>query len=289
MKRFLLLILLTFTTINYSQTKNPFFTYQNRLKFANHLFCSGDYLRAFDEYRTILTQVPNDTLRLFAGISLRKINRFDEAEDYFRALFHFSDLQSESVCEFYKTKFIRGSYNYFFLPENIREPFPENYSRELLKLKYFSLFITDKDNLPDSSKLLSLYPYDEANDISTFYYKARHLQKKNPTTAALLSVVFPGAGKIYTENYSDGISSFVATALFYGLSAWKFSNNKQTAGFILAGIGLFFHVGSVYGSAASAKIYNEQIESKLNSQLIDYAKSTNYFLPDFSPKCKGNK
>ncbi len=266
--------------------KNVFFSYENRLNFADALFCEGDYIRAFDEYRALLAQVPNDTLRLYAGISLRNLSRYDEAEDYFKGLFYFSSLEDEGRCEFFKTKFVRGDYAFFFADENARPEFPAKYNRELLKLKYFSLFYMRERELPDSAKLTELYDYDEAKNISEFYNRARNLPKKNPTTAALLSAAIPGAGKIYTEDYSDGITAFLFSGLFYGLAAYKFSDGKNWAGALFAGVGLFFHAGSVYGSAVSAKLFNERKELEFRNALDSYAKNVNYFLPDFSPKCK---
>ncbi len=285
MKKIFFLLSVLIHVYAYAQS-GAFFSYENRLKFANHLFCSQDYVRAFDEYRALLTKLPNDTLRLYAGISLRNLARYDEAEDYFKGLFYFSSLEAQARCEFFKTKFLRGNYNYFFEKEPRREKFPEKYKRELLKLKWFSVFLSPGKTLPDSAKFIALYDYDEAKNISEFYNRARTLPRKNPTVAAALSAIIPGAGKIYTENYSDGITALLASGLFYGLAAYKFSDGKNLPGALYASVGLFFHIGSVYGSAAAAHLYNERKERELRDSLLEYAKSVNYFLPDFSPGCK---
>jgi hypothetical protein len=283
LKKTIIIVLFFFAGVLLPQ-RNNFFSYGNRLAFANHLYCEGDYLRAFDEYRELLKTTANDTLRLWAGMSLRNLRRYNEAEDYFKGLFYFSTLEDESRCEFFKTKFIRKNYSYFFT--DYQEEYPAKYKREILKLKYFSLFYLPWKETPDSTKLVELYDYDEAKNIAQFYYQKKNLPRKDPTTAALLSVFIPGSGKIYTENYSDGITAFVSSVLFYGLSAWKFKNGKNLSGALFAGVGLFFHAGSVYGSAVSAKLFNEQKELEFQKSLTDFAIKVNYFLPDFSPKCK---
>ncbi len=283
---FFFLLASVFITDSARGQTSSFFSYRNRLSFANHLFCQKDYIRAFDEYTALLTQTPNDTLRLWAGISLQKLKRYDEAEDYFKGLFFFSSLQDEGRCEFFKTKFLRKDYRAFFNDEEHPFETPVKYNREYLKLKYFSLFYLPEKGLPDSAKLLRLYSPDEAEQIATFYHRAKNLPYKNPTTAALLSAVIPGAGKIYTEDYSDGITAFLFTSLFYGLSAYKFSDDKTSTGILYAAIGLFFHAGSVYGSAAAANLFNERKEIEFKNALNNYAQKKNYFLPDFSPRCK---
>jgi tetratricopeptide (TPR) repeat protein len=287
LKKIFILIAILLARSVFAQS-GGFFSAEARTEFANALFCEGDYIRAFDEYTAALSLNPNDTLRLYAGISLRNLKRFNEAEDYFKGLFYFSTLGDEGRCEFFKTKFIRGDYDYFFNEEPYRETFPNKYNRALLKLKYFSVFLLPEKPLPDSAKFIALYDYDEAKNVAEFYSRAKNLPKKNPTTAALLSAVIPGAGKIYTENYSDGITAFLATGLFYGLAAWKFSDDKNLAGALFTGVGLFFHVGSVYGSAASAKLFNERVEAEFENDALRYVESEDYFLPDFSPSC-GNE
>ena len=102
--------------------------------------------------------------------------------------------------------------------------------------------------------------------------------------AAALSTLIPGAGKFYTEDYSDGAVALIFTGLFYGLAAHNFAVDKNTKGAIFAGIGLFFHAGSVYGSATSAQIYNVGKQMEFQSKLIDYAVNQKYFLPDTEKK-----
>jgi hypothetical protein len=278
----LLILLSLFLSVNVSgqRSGNPFFSLANRLKFAANLYEQKDFIRAFDEYRELLKSVPNDTLRLNAGLALRNIKRFGEAEDYFKGLFFFSELKDYAKLEFLKTEFIRADYNNFYNLLNNKIYLPDTYKLKLERLSYFGLLVKKKSQLPDSGKFVSVFPVEEKNVIGDFYYQKQHPEIKNPLLAAALSTILPGAGKFYTEDYSDGAVALIFTGLFYGLAAHNFAKDKNLAGAVYAGIGLFFHAGSVYGSATSAQIYNAGKRLEFQSKLIDYAQNHKYFLPD---------
>jgi len=277
-----LILLSFFVTVNIfgQSSENPFLSLSNRLKFAANLYEQKDFIRAFDEYRYLLMSAPNDTLRLNAGLALRGTGRFEEAEDYFKGLFFFSDLKDYAKLEFLKTEFIRKNYSNFYNLLNNKVYLPDSYKPELQRLRYFGLLIEKKAQLPDSGKFVSVFPKDYKNEIGDFYYRKQHPGMKNPLLAAALSTVLPGAGKFYTENYSDGAVALIFTGLFYGLAVHNFSKDKNIAGAVYAGIGLFFHAGSIYGSATSAQIYNAGKLLEFQSKLIDYAQNHKYFLPD---------
>ncbi len=281
---FSMLIIFAISLCGQSKTNTSFFSVSNRIKFSTHLYKTGDYIRAFDEYRALLTDTPNDTLRLASGLALRKLKRYDEAEDYFKGLFFFSKLSDFAKLEFLKTEFIRQNYANFHQLINNKTYLPELHKLELQRLLNYSLLVDTKFPLPDSSKFISVFQESKKSEIGNFYYKKQHPDKKSPLLAAALSTLIPGAGKFYTEDYSDGAVALIFTGLFYGLAAHNFAVDKNTKGAIFAGIGLFFHAGSVYGSATSAQIYNVGKQMEFQSKLIDYAVNQKYFLPDTEKK-----
>jgi len=63
----------------------------------------------------------------------------------------------------------------------------------------------DKSFLPDTASLFK--PFDDSvhSKLADFYYRKKYIAVKSLTTAALLSVVIPGAGKIYTGEIGDGV------------------------------------------------------------------------------------
>ncbi len=279
-KLFLLLIFLTFSVVGQNRFRNNFFSFQNRVKFSASLYDSGDYIRAFDEYRSLLIQTPDDTLKIAAGLALRKMKRYSEAEDYFKSLFYFSDLNDYAKAEFFKTEFISGKYSRFLLLLKNPEYNSLKFSSGLERLRNLTFLLSDNSPIEDSVRFVSIFPKNEAGKISTFYFEKKNPERKDELLAIALSAVIPGAGKIYTEDYSDGVVAFIFTGLFYGLAAHNFAIDRTWEGALFTGIGLFFHAGSVYGSATSAQIYNARKRFEYQSRVIEYARRKKYFLPD---------
>ncbi len=283
MKYFLkfLFIFAFFTEFGFSQTN--FFDYENRLKFAKNLFKEKDYIRSLDEFIELSKISSNDSLKLWSAISLRKMERFTESEIYLRTLFGFSNLEDEAKTEFFRLKFLTEKADEFQKNYENEELHPEKYRLELLRLKYFShLFLDGK--LPDSTKFINSFKKENQPAIAKFYNERKYRIEKNSQKAAIFSAILPGLGKIYTENYSDAITSFLFTSIFYGLSAYNFSNDSVWKGVIFAGIGAYFHASSIYGSAVAAQHFNAQQKFEYELRLKKYAETNNAFLPNFDPK-----
>ena len=100
-------------------------------------------------------------------------------------------------------------------------------------------------------------------------------------TAGILAALLPGAGKIYTNNYSDGIFAFLVTGIISYISYTDFKAHHQFRGWLFAGLTSFFYGGNIYGSVASVQIYNAGINFKLNSDMKIYLEENNYFVPDY--------
>ena len=70
----------------------------------------------------------------------------------------------------------------------------------------------------------------------------------------------PGLGKVYTENYIDGFFAAFLTGVFGYMAYTDFNAEHDARGWIFTGVSAFFYTGSIYGSAASAQIYNAKIK-----------------------------
>jgi tetratricopeptide (TPR) repeat protein len=82
-----LLLLLSLNLIPaFAQNKTSFYSVENRLQFGDYLFCSGDYIRAIDEYKSVLNEKENDSLKFKIALAYQKINRFNDSEKYFGML-----------------------------------------------------------------------------------------------------------------------------------------------------------------------------------------------------------
>ncbi len=92
------------------------------------------------------------------------------------------------------------------------------------------------------------------------WYVSRHAAlrdpRPNPRTAALLSAVVPGAGKMYAGRCSDGLHSLaiVGTSALLAVRGFSRDGEASVQGWTFAGIGALFHIANVYGSAIAADL-----------------------------------
>ena len=281
-KRFIVAFFFLIVLLNTANCQLPtagnIFSPQNRLQFGNFLYKDRDYLRAAEEFKEYLKNESNDTIVFRLANSYFKIGRFTEAVDNFKGLFFGSQLSEEARLLFYETIFFRNDY------KSLRELADEkNYSsskfaKEIERLKYMSYFF-DNSALPDENLVLKNFPDTVQSRLVNFYQQKKFPQHKSPTTAAILSTLIPGAGKIYTGEVGDGITSLIATALTTYLAVTNFNADHQFRGWLFSGLAAFFYAGNIYGSAASAQIYNARIQFNFNKEVKLFFEQRNYFLP----------
>jgi len=278
---FCLLILLFVSTTVKSQTpaEENYFSVQNRLRFGNYLFSEKDYLRAVDEFREYLKKENNDTIQFKVAECFLRINRFDEASANYKTLFFHSPLSDNARLGFYKSLFFKNDFPLLKEFADNKDYLPESFEEEVQRLKYISYFL-DNSTLPDTNKFIQYFPDSNRADISEFYLMKQYPPKKNPTKAALLSAVVPGLGKIYTEQIGDGITAFITTGLLTFLSINNFNHDHNFRGWLFAGLTAFSYAGNIYGSAASAHVYNAGIKLSFDKEIKLYFEKRNYFLPN---------
>lgn len=254
------------------------FSATNRLKFGNYLYSDHDYLRASDEYIEFLKNYDNDTVRLKYALCLYRIGRFPEAADNFKGLFYGSKLSDKARLLFFQSHFMEDDYKTFRKLVEKENYLPDSYKKEVDRLNSASFYL-DNSFLPDTSTLLK--PFDDSvhSKLADFYYRKKYSPRKSLTTAILLSTVIPGAGKIYTGEIGDGVTSLIATVVSAYLAVSNFQNDHKFRGWLFSGLTAFFYAGNIYGSAASAQIYNARIRFNLQSEIKLYFEQRNYFLP----------
>lgn len=281
---FTILTLALASSVFPQQGADELFTPHNRLKFANYLFCQQDYLRAVDEYEAYLLYETNDTVLFKVGYAYRMMGRFSDAVVTQKRLLSAGNLQNMKRIEIFGNYFIAGDYQSFrnmYSNEDLDEYV---YQNRLNKLYYIS-YLIDDSSLPPEDEFLSTFNPEEKPEMLKFYMRKLNPGYKSPTTAALLSAAIPGMGKIYTEDYGDGITAFLVNGLLAYLTYDNFNNNRQLRGWIFAGLTAFFYAGNVYGSAASAQIYNAQIRFSFDSDLKLFLQNKNYYIPGYDFLC----
>lgn len=258
------------------------FNAEKRKTFADYLFCEKDYLRASEEYEALRTVNKNDSLSYYIGLCFLKMNEYEEAKDHFFLLRN-SILGEESRLLLLKIAFL--------LNDGKNESTESSFKNE--EYKTASLRLTTAIKIKERITQANLFSFgnilnenDKANFNNIFLNKERW-QRKSPFAAALFSAMVPGAGKIYTENYGDGITSLLVTGLFSFLCYENILAGHPTRAWIFAGLTGFFYWGNVYGSYISARNYNLEKEENLKNDFNTFIGSRNYFVPrEIEGSCK---
>lgn len=270
MNRIIFIIILFSQIIHSQDLHSP----QNRKLFADHLFCTQDYLRAVFEYEEYLKYYDNDTVIFKTALGYSKLEYYQEAGERFNKLPGQSEFYYSSRLELLKSKILAGEY--ISALENVSDDLTVN------ELKLMSLSnLLSKDNFLIKNKILIPFSDDEKNDILNFYNRKTDPPYKSPVLAGVLSTLIPGSGKIYSGQISEGITSFILNGLFAFLSYNNFKNHHNFRGWIFAGAGAFFYAGNIYGSAAAAQLYNAGIEYESNQNIKQFLELKNYYIDEY--------
>ncbi len=250
----------------------------NIRKFADYLFCTKDYLRAALEFQKYQNISFNDTIQFKIGLAYSRIGDYNLSEEAFQKIPQNSDFYSLSKSEFLKTIFLADDFQKF---DTAFSNSGLDTNPEMQELNNFTFFYTKKE-LPSKQDFLKSFPETERNIVSGFYDFKAAAPYKSSITAAILSSIIPGSGKIYTDRISDGITSFVLVGLFTFLSIDNFNAHHNFRAWIFTATSAFFYAGNVYGSAASTQIYNAKLDYDFSVRIKTYLDSKNYFVPQIS-------
>jgi TM2 domain-containing membrane protein YozV len=152
--------------------------------------------------------------------------------------------------------------------------------KSLSKLITISMLYEDEFNI-SREKFISPFEEEEKKTVSSFYEYKTEPPFKNPALAGVLSGIIPGSGKMYVGEWGDGITALVVTSLFAFLAYDNFRADHTTRAWIFTGLGAFFYAGNIYGSIASAQIYNARIDFEFNDGVKLFLQQQNYFLPEY--------
>lgn len=280
MKKINLYIIISFLLVPILAQNNNLLSPENRLKFGNYLFSTKDYLRAVSEYQEFLKLNNNDTIKFKFAFALENMNRYNEAGENYKSLFFNSTLEEEAKLYYLRLHFIQDNYEKFEQLSQNTIYKPQAKMEQVNKLKmYCDYFILNKKIAYDS--LSSTFNKENSNWFSDLYHQKNLDNKKSPLKSAILSSIIPGLGKIYTENYSDGITSFLLTGILSYIAYDNFKANRNTRGWIFTGLASYFYVGNIYGSYASAQIFNARIDLDFKTNVKKNLEINNYFIEKY--------
>lgn len=279
----ILSIIFLISTFNNSQNvdsiSNSFHQTENVIKFADYLFCTKDFLRAANEYMRLNETLRDEKINFKIALSLATIGQYDEATKLFEKIEQNSPYHQSSSLEIMKILFIQEKYSdlrRFALVDNsiLQNKIPE------AKLLYMS-YLKDSEKISTFSDFVKPFEFAEQEEIKTLYHMKVNPSSKNPMIASILSAIIPGAGKFYAGEISDGILAFVATGLFSFLAYDNFKADHNFRGGLFSGLAAMFYAGNIYGSYASAQIFNAQVKYEFNLRIDSFLSSKNYFIPPY--------
>jgi hypothetical protein len=276
MRRYILLCFLT-TAISSAQ-QIDFNSPQSIKSFANHLFCEKDYLRAIAEYEKYLAFEKNDSIQFKIASGYFFMHDYENAIQKFLVFNPRSDFYINARLEILKSQFLKNDTLAFYSTANDMISVNSKFSLNALKLKNISLLLNE-NTLSSKNEFLSLFKDSTKIKVSEYYDWKLNPPYKSELLSGILSALIPGAGKIYTQEYGDGITAFILTGLLGYLAYNNFENDHNFRAWIFTGAGAFFYTGNIYGSVASAQIYNARINFEFKDGVKLFLEQKNYFTP----------
>jgi TM2 domain-containing membrane protein YozV len=281
MRKYLLIFFLI-TLKSYPQsTYFDFYSAQNIKKFADYLFCEGDYIRAVEEYTSVKNIFSNDTINLKIMICYSNLNLYNQVSDSYLDG-NFSESRVDAQKLYLKNRFLFDSSAFNVELSNNSFPFEMELAvaNYFFKLKSF-YYIETRSNDIKKEELLKPFDLIQRKEVEPFINLSINPEYKSPALAGILSAVIPGSGKMYVGEWGDGITGLLITGLFAFLAYDNFRTDNTTRAWIFTGIGAFFYAGNIYGSVASAQIFNARIDFDFSNGLKLFLEQENYFLPDY--------
>lgn len=253
---------------------------ENIRLFADFLFCDRDYLRAIDEYEKYLSYSDEDTIRFKIALAFSAIGDQYNAIKNFNSLQETSKLYQISRIEELKSLFNLKQFSQLNSKANELNQLKSDYSDIAKKIVNLS-YLLNNESMPSEKIFLEPFDVQEKTIVQNFYFQKTNPDYKSEVLSGVYSAIIPGLGKIYTENYSDGITSFLLTGLFSYLAYTNFNNDHPVRAWIFTLAGAGFYAGNVYGSIASAQIFNAKINFDFINDVYSFIEEKKYFIPEY--------
>lgn len=276
--RILLAIIFLIPLSVYSQSSSfDFHSPENIKKFADHLFCEGDYLRAIQQYELLDNQLVNDTIQFKMMLGYSELNLYQYSNEILGSISVQSKFFSDAYLLSLKNKLL---FEPKLLFPNDKLSFDNYYEERINKLTIISKLYDENFSI---SKEKFIEPFDEGEKqtVAMFYDLKTNPPYKNPALAGIMSAIIPGSGKMYVGEWGDGVTALVVTSLFAFLAYDNFRADHQTRAWIFTGLGAFFYAGNIYGSIASAQIINAKVNFEFSNGLKLFLEEKNYFVLEY--------
>lgn len=236
-----------------AQDPETLFTPEKIKLFADHLYSSGDYLRAAMEYERylFLAGSEDDSVHFRIGLCHQFRGRHDLAAQIFGGLVEQNSSQLVSVARLAHLHNLMESINWSAI---LRTDYPGEDT-----FFYYYLARVWEDPRPVEEGYFNQVPSDTLRERYMALEQERiKLRPKRPFIAAVLSALMPGLGKFYLHRPWDGLYA-LGMSLLMGYTAYNaFEHDRAISGLFTTGLGIIFYSGTVYGSYVGADLYNAE-------------------------------
>ena len=278
---YLIIFCLTFIFGVENNNRSDYFSEKNIISYADHLLDTKEYRSALREYQRALYISKNSEIKNNLTIQIAycywKLDSISQAiEIYQNSLNEISD------------KKIKNTINVQLAIIYLKENQIDSSLRTIKKITINDLNEEDKNmillieagiyllknNFQHAISLLQLHNLEENTKTKTLLNLIKNKKqktKKNVYLSTLLSTLIPGSGKMYLNNYGDGIYSFIYTGLttYMALNSINNENKFSVKSFIYGGLSLTLYAGNIYGTYIATKHYNKSLYIDLYNNIID--------------------
>jgi len=236
-------------------------------EFAHYLMQSHQFKLAASEWERVLFFTPGDTLaRLNLIKSFRLADNPAEGWNKINNWYPTGSLSRAFSMEAVNLTLIQGDFPSF---ESVlgRSTGLKKKKKSDLKL---GAWLMEGSWINQSAKIREVTFPLVATDprLIELYSKTKSINRKSPAAALALSSIVPGLGKIYANDWKDGLFSL----LFVATNAWQsyrgFSNNgvSSVTGWIFGGLAAGFYTANLFGSWKSARVYNAKQTDRIRHE-----------------------
>lgn len=277
-----LLLLLSHAQLAQCGEKGVWLSDEIQLKLGDAFLREKEYYRAITEYKKLLILFPDsekaDCAVFRVGLAYYKGEEYESCASSlssFKARYPTSEnlieaQYVEGLC-LWKLKRYQPALQNF---DGIAGAYPDS-PYGPLSLAAASLVALDEEDIPASRARLERLmagcrktaEQNRAREAAPLLSRYQRLPHKSEALAAVLSAVIPGAGYIYAGHYGDGITAFLINALWIAGAVTGIQAEYYAVSGVLAGVGLPFYFGNIYGSANAAKKWNLKVKRELRDQI----------------------
>jgi TM2 domain-containing membrane protein YozV len=248
-------------SVIHSAGQSNLFDCENSKNFAGYLFNTGQFELSEQEYERISFFCEFDsTSRLMLLKTYRKLKKFDKEELFYntQGLGKLNLLSADYRDEYIRMLMAEQKYNDVQKTINnglpVRQEYEHMLGSELLLKNWEKAYQLSRQDIPKTNFKIS--------GLKRVAEKSYSAKRKSPLVASLLSVIFPGAGKMYCGYWGDGAMSFLFTAstTFFAIRGFNKYGSKSVYPWIIGGLAVSYYGANIYGGATSAIRYNENID-----------------------------